>query len=154
MLNHTNCGQIYQRGHFGSHQWKGYKHRAAFCNRLQKKKTVPYNSRFIQITNLYLTDLICVSCLKLRCAISSIYVITYVLGVRIWLHNHAVCGVTTLNNSLSVSYNILATNRNQGSVVSIVDMLQGLMTKESWFNSWQRQATPPLYRACGLFPRH
>jgi hypothetical protein len=118
------------------------------------KKTAPHNSRFIQLTNLYFTDHICMSCLELHCAISLIYVTTYVLGVRIRLGIHAVHGVTTLNNSLSVSYNMLVTNRNQGSVVSIVDTLQGLMTKESWHNSWQRQAIPPFYRACGLILGH
>ena len=32
----------------------------------------------------------------------------------------------------------------------MVAMLQGSMTKESWFSSWHRQAVPNFYRASGL----
>jgi hypothetical protein len=79
----------------------------------------------------------------------------YVLGVGITHGIYAVHSVTTLNNnSLAVSYNILATDRNQCSAVSIVTMLQGSMTKESWFNSWQRQAITPFHRGYGLVLGH
>jgi hypothetical protein len=95
------------------------------------------------------------SCLKLLCAVPSIYVINYVLVVRIRLGIFAVHGITTLNNNcLAVYYNILATNRNQCCVVSIVTMLQGSMTKESWFSSWQRQAIIPFDREYGLVLGH
>jgi hypothetical protein len=75
---------------------------------------------------------------SLHCTITSIYVIIDVMGVRLQLGIHTVHSATTLNkNSVSVFYNTLATNRSLGTVVSIVTRLQGRMTQELWFNSWQ-----------------